>query len=136
MLHIDYRLAESKIHGIGLFADQDIQAGQVVYTASPLLDLDITDEQFQALSERERQEIRWWGFFDVPTARWHVDFDMSKFINHSPVGEATLTQDESHTEAFLVATRAIKKGEELTQNYAEFESAADMQARGISDQDV
>jgi len=129
MIHIKYKLDKSQKHGIGLFADQDIPKGSVVYTASPLLDLNITQEQFESLSEPEKQEMRWWGFWDEPNNVWHVDFDVSKFINHSKDG--TLTQDESRTDAHLIATRNIKVGEELTQNYLEFESEEDLKARGI-----
>jgi SET domain-containing protein len=61
---------------------------------------------------------------------WHVDFDVSKFINHSY--DATVTQDEQHDEAYLVAARDITVGEELTQNYLEFESEEDLRRRGIT----
>lgn len=120
---------KSDKHGIGLFADEDLKEGQLIYTASPLLDVNLTQEQFDALSEREKEEFRWWGFFDEPSQRWHVDFDVSKFINHSIDG--TVTQDKDHDEAYLVAARDIQSGEELTQNYLEFESAEDLQKRGI-----
>ena len=130
MIHIKYTLDRSDKHGIGLFAGQDIQKGQIIYTASPLLDMNITEEQFDSLDEREKQEILWWGFFDEPSQKWHVDFDVSKFINHS--FKATLTQDPEHDEAYLVATRDIKAGEELTQNYLEFESEEDLKRRGIN----
>jgi uncharacterized protein len=129
MIYIKYKLDKSDKHGIGLFADEDLKEGQLVYTASPLLDLNITQEQFDLLSDNEKQEIRWWGFFDEPSGLWHVDFDVSKFINHSK--EGTVTQDKSHDEAYLITTRDIKKGEELTQNYLEFESKEDLLMRGI-----
>lgn len=130
MIHIKYTLDKSDKHGIGLFAAEDIQKGQVIYTASPLLDMNIAQEEFDSLDEKEKQEILWWGFFDEPSQKWHVDFDVSKFTNHSY--EATLTQDTEHDEAYLVATRDIKAGEELTQNYLEFESEEDLKRRGIS----
>ncbi len=129
MIHIKYKLDRSDKHGIGLFTDEDLKAGQLVYTASPLLDVNITQEQFDSLSEREKEEFRWWGFFDEASQKWHVDFDVSKFINHS--FEGTITQDKNHTEAYLITTRDIKKGEELTQNYLEFESEEDLKHRGI-----
>lgn len=131
MIHINYKLDRSEKHGIGLFADEDLKEGQLVYTASPLLDLNITQEQFDSLGDNEKQEIRWWGFFDEPSGLWHVDFDVSKFINHSK--EGTVTQDKSHDEAYLITTRDIKKGEELTQNYLEFESKEDLLMRGIEE---
>jgi len=130
MIHIKYKLDRSDKHGIGLFADEDLKEGQLIYTASPLLDVNITQEQFDSLSDREKEEFQWWGFFDEPSQRWHVDFDVSKFINHSK--EGTVTQDQLHNEAFLVASRDIEKGEELTQNYLEFESEDDLKKRGIS----
>ena len=130
MMHAKYKLDKSDKHGIGFFADQDIPKGSVVYTASPLLDVDITQEQFDSLSNEEKREIEWWGFFDKPSQKWHVDFDVSKFINHSYY--ATTTQDSGHEEAYLVATRDIKAGEELTQNYLKFESPEDLAERGIS----
>lgn len=129
MIHIKYKLDRSTHHGIGLFADENIKQGQLIYTASPLLDVNITQEQFDTLSDREKEEFQWWGFFDEPSQKWHVDFDVSKFINHEK--EGTVTQDKDHTEAYLVAARDIAQGEELTQNYLEFETEEDLKRRGI-----
>jgi uncharacterized protein len=129
MIHIKYKLKTSELHGIGLFADQPIKKGDLIYTASPLLDLNITQVQFENLDQKEKDEILWWGFFDQPSQMWHVDFDVSKFINHS--NDATLTQDLKHDEAHLVSTRDINSDEELTQNYLEFESEDDLERRGI-----
>ena len=129
MIHIAYKLDMSDLHGVGLFADQDIPAGTVIYTASPLLDLNINNDTYEALSDLEKKEVRWWGFWDETNNVWHVDFDVSKFINHSP--DATTTQDPQFKDAHLIAARDIKKGEELTQNYLEFESEEDLKHRGI-----
>lgn len=129
MMHIKYKLDKSKLHGIGLFTDEDLRKGQLVYTASPLLDINITQEKFYSLDKREKREIKYWGFWDKPNNVWHVDFDNSKFINHS--SGPTLTQDHKYKDAYLVATRNIKAGEELTQNYLEFESKEDLRKRGI-----
>lgn len=129
MVHIKYKLDKSGHHGVGLFADQDISKGALIYTASPLLDVNLTQEEFDSLDEKEKKEVQWWGFFDEPSQKWHVDFDVSRFINHSH--DATVTQDTTHTDAHLVASRDIKAGEELTQNYLEFETSEDLQKRGI-----
>jgi SET domain-containing protein len=129
VIHIKYKLRESKLHGIGLFTDEDLEKGQVVYTASPILDTNITKEQFDLLDEKEKREIRWWGFWDAPNNVWHSDFDVTRFVNHS--FEPTITQDPKYKDAYLVTTRDIKKGEELTQNYREFETKEDLRRRGI-----
>src|SRR3989344_3535378 len=127
MIHIKYKLDASANHGIGLFADENLRQCQLIYTASPLLDVNITQEQFDSLADCEKEEIRWWGFKIEDEGVWHVDFDVSKFINHSY--EPTVTQDANHDDAYLIATREIKKGEELTQNYLEFETANDLVRR-------
>ncbi|MBI3633008.1 MAG: SET domain-containing protein [Candidatus Vogelbacteria bacterium] len=129
MIHIKYKLYRSNKHGIGLFTDEDLRKGQLVYTASLVLDLNITQEQFDSLNDAEQNEVRWWGFKIEDEGTWHVDFDVSKFINHSY--EPTVTQDKDHKDAYLVATRDIIKGEELTQNYLEFETAEDLRRRDI-----
>jgi len=129
MMHIKYKLDKSKNHGIGLFADENISKGQLIYTASPLLDVDITQEQFDSLEKVEQEEIKYWGFWDEVNNVWHVDFDVTKFINHSQ--NSTVTQDENHKEANLVAKIDIKKGEELTQDYLELETEEDLRARGL-----
>ena len=130
MIHIKYKLDRSSKHGIGLFADENIRKGTLVYTSSPALDVNITQEQFDVLEEKDKQENRRWGFFDKHAHKWHVDFDVSHFINHSE--EGTVTQDTKYKDAYLITTRDIEKGEELTQNYLEFESKDDLKARGIN----
>jgi uncharacterized protein len=129
MIHIKYKLDRSQKHGIGLFADENLKQGQLVYTASPMLDVNITQTQFDSLDQKEREEIRWWGFFDTASKKWHVDFDVSRFINHS--AEPTVSQDANHAEAYLVTTRTVKRGEEITQSYLEFEGEDDLRKRGI-----
>lgn len=130
MIHIKYKLDKSPLHGIGLFTNEDLIKGQIVYTASPLLDANLTQEQFDNLDEKEKQEIKYWGFWDNQNQVWHVDFDNSKFINHSFV--PTLTQVSDHPEAYLITTRDVSKNEELTQNYLEFETLEDLKSRGIT----
>ena len=133
MIHVKYKLDKSKEHGVGLFADQDIPKETVVYTPSLLLDVNLTQAQFDSLDEKEKREIRYWGFFDEPSQKWHVDFDVSHFINHSY--DATVAQDPSYSEAHLIATRDLKSGDELTQNYLDFETKEDLIRRGISSQE-
>ncbi|MBI1308449.1 MAG: SET domain-containing protein-lysine N-methyltransferase [Proteobacteria bacterium] len=131
MMHVQYKLDKSPLHGIGLFAAQPIKQGALIYSASPILDVNISSEQFESLTEAEKSEVRFWGFWIEDEQVWHVDFDVSKFINHDR--NSTVTQDGDHKDAYLVATRDIKSGEELTQNYLEFETEADLRQRGISD---
>ena len=131
MILIDYEIKSSKIHGAGMFTKQNIKRGELIAKASPALDVDIPSQIFEKLEQREKDEILYWGFFDAPRNVYHVDFDNTKFINHDKNGN--ITQDPNHLEMYLVAKRNIKKGEELLQNYLEFETPEEFAQRGIKE---
>lgn len=116
MIHINYKIKESKIHGIGLFADQDIKAGDLIYTPSPLLDVDITEAEFESLSSSEQKEVMYYGYFNKKTRKWHVAFDMIRILNHGKGEGTNVTQDE---DMVMTAKRDITTGEELLQDYDE-----------------
>lgn len=115
MIHIRYKIKNSDTHGIGLFADQDIQAGDLIYSPNPLLDVDITKDEFDALSEQEKKEVMYYGYFHEKGNKWHVAFDMIRILNHGAGENANVTQDENMV---MTAKRAIHKGEELLQDYS------------------
>ena len=131
MILIEYEIKSSSVHGAGMFTKQDIKKGSLIAKASPCLDVDISTETFNNLQQKEKDEILYWGFFDAPRNCYHVDFDNTKFINHSK--EANITQDPNHLEMYLIASRDIKAGEELFQNYLEFETEEEFAHRGIKE---
>ena len=131
MILIDYEIKSSQVHGGGMFTKQDITKGDLIAKASPLLDVDITVDVFDKLEEKEKEEMLYWGFYDEPRGLYHCDFDNTKFINHSK--EGNVTQDETYQDMYLIAKKNISKGEELTQNYLEFESEEDLLNRGIKE---
>ena len=115
MFYVKIKLQQSRIHGIGLFADEDISTGKAVYCGNPKLDLLLTDKEFLKLSVNEQGTIKHYGYFDKYLKKWHLAFDDIRFCNHSSDGNISLKNNK------LVAARNIKKGEEITQNYEEFE---------------
>lgn len=130
MIHIKHKVDTSSLHGLGLFTLEDIPKGGLIYTASPKLDLNLPTEDFESLDQKDKEEIMYWGFKIESQDVWHVDFDMSKFINHSH--DSNVTQDFSKEDAYLTAKRDIRAGEELTQDYLEFETEEDLKRRGLA----
>jgi len=116
MIHIFYKIKASPVHGIGLFSDQEIKAEQLIYTPSPLLDVDITQDEFDKLSAAEQREVKYYGYFNNKTKKWHVAFDAIRILNHASEKSSNVTQDDNMT---MRAKRDIKKGEELFQDYSE-----------------
>jgi uncharacterized protein len=115
MFYVKTDLGKSLIHGIGLFSKRDIKKGERVYKSNPNLDLILSDLQFGRLEDKEKERIAHYGYFNKRTKKWHLAHDDIRFCNHSSGGN--LTQVENR----LIAKRDIKKGEELTQDYSEFE---------------
>jgi hypothetical protein len=105
--------------GVGVYADQDIPNEFCIVEASPLLDVNLTEEQFNLLSETEQSEIKHHGHFDKVLNKWHVDFDMTRFANHS--SNPNLVQKYNKKGYYIVTLRDVKRGEELTINYSDFE---------------
>jgi len=115
MFHVKIELKKSKIHRIGLFAAQEISKGEKIYTGNEKLDLFLSEGEFSRLPEDEKNTIKHYGYLDKEKHKWHLSFDDIRFCNHGSNGNITL-KDKS-----LVAKRDIAKGEELTQDYREFE---------------
>ena len=129
MIHVKYKLDKSTIHGTGIFAEQHVGKGELIYTVSPVFDVNITQAKFESLTEVEKRKVEYWGYWFEPDKVWHVDFDDIRFINHSST--ANTTQNFSQPGHPLTATRDIQEGEELTQNYLEFKSQEDLKRMGI-----
>ncbi len=115
-MHIFYIIKPSTIHGIGLFANQNIKSGDLIYTPNSLLDVDIANEQFEKLSGSEKREVKYYGYFNKKTQKWHVAFDAIRILNHGENNFANVTQNE---DMVMTAKRDIKKGKELLQDYKE-----------------
>lgn len=124
MLLIPATPRSSSIHGIGLFADAAIPKGTAIWRFSPGLDLEIEPAAFEAMDQRERDTILFYGFHSRKTGKYHLSFDNVRFINHAEQGNVTVdTSAVGEIEFPLIAARDIAAGEELTQNYSKFDEA-------------
>ena len=122
MLLIKTKVKSSSVHGLGLFADEDISKNSVIWKFSPLLDIQIDEDDFEKLCQYEKDYINHFGYFSRKSNKYNLSFDDVRYINHSEQGNVTIdeTKDEE-TEYPVIAARDIKKGEEILQNYYEFD---------------
>jgi len=121
MLLIKATAEPSLIHGIGLFAEEDIAKGTQIWKFSPGLDLEVDPVDFETLSQYEKDFINFYGFKSKKTNKYHLSFDNVRFINHLEEGNITIDQNVDDVEYPLVTLRYIKQREEITQNYFEFD---------------
>lgn len=118
MVLFNYRIDHSKINGLGVFTNEKIKKGKVVFKASPVLDIELTKEQFESLEDAEKKEFIHYGYLDKKTNTYKLDFDTAlRFLNFSEDGN--IYQDKNHNETYLIAKRDIEIDEEITFNYLE-----------------
>lgn len=121
MLLIKATVKQSPVHGLGLFSDEAISKGTRIWKFSPGLDLEIEPVDFDKLDQREKDAILFYGFHSKKTGKYHLSFDNIRFMNHATEGNVTIDMLGEGVEYPLVATRDIMPGEELTQNYFDFD---------------
>ena len=99
----------SAIHGYGLFAKDDIKKGEILWTEDSNIKK-ITLEQFKNLTGKEKEE---WDHYSYCVDGFVcIEYDDSRYWNHSFNANS---KDEDIT---CIASRDIKKGEELTWDYS------------------
>lgn len=128
MYLIPVEVKASPIDGNGVFTLQDIPAGKVVWKFDPSHDKTLTQDAFTALTEEEKEALKRIAYLSKHTGRWVYppSDDPARYTNHSDTNNLSVMVDESISEEPLfVANRAITKGEELTNNYREFDTFAE-----------
>jgi SET domain-containing protein len=124
MLLVKTSVLYSPIHGLGCFAEEDIPKGTEVWRFDPAIDLTYTDEQIQTLPIAVQEFLKMYAYVEIRGGKkLHVLCgDHARHMNHSE--SPNLLEGYSHGESTNIAGRDIKKGEELTCNYLEFDANA------------
>ena len=115
MFTVRTRVAPSAIHGIGVFADEPIAAGQEVWRYEPAFDRTISDEELARAPDGFRHLLQTYAYRSVDLGgALLLPCDHARFLNHS---DAPNTAEERFRS---VATRPIAAGEEITCDYGVF----------------
>jgi len=109
MLRVKTKLKESAINGIGLFADEFIPKGTVIFKES-IFTKKFTEQEYEQLPQLQKEYIKHYCYFldDV----WKCSLDNDRFMNHSD-NPNTIEPDTLTT----VASIDINIGDEITTNY-------------------
>lgn len=120
MLLVKTEVRPSSIHGLGLFAQEWIATGTPVSRWMAKHDYMLTRDEWWALPDRLREflyDFVWYGL----KGKVYGTVDNGRFTNHS--AKPNLRWD-ARTKT-MSAARDIAAGEELTENYAEFDKGFD-----------
>lgn len=132
MLLVKTTVKPSEIAGLGLFADQEIKKGDIIWKYTPETCSLLTQEQFQVLlgsfHKTEKDLIKYYltySYYQKSLNGAVLCLDNSRFVNHSDTpnmaGASHLAPNIAWQ--YSLALRDIKEGEELTENYASYDSA-------------
>jgi len=115
MLLVKTYVDKSAVHGLGVFAGEYIRKGTKVWRFVENYDRFYSPKQFAALPKPARDHIQRYGYRVDGEILLTVDHD--HHMNHSPNANTCWRTDH------IVASRNIRKGEEITNDYRLFDRA-------------
>jgi len=124
MMLVKTQLSLSGIHGIGLFADEFIPRGTVIWRYSPGLDRVFTREELMSMSELDREFLETYCFKYF--GKYYLCVDDARFMNHSTNPNCTdvgVDEIKDNDMGYTAALKDIQAGEELTCDYSFFGGA-------------
>ena len=124
MMLVKTRLGLSAIHGIGLFADQDIPKGTPVWEFTEGFDQKIPTDQIDNVPGPARDDFLTYSYTSIKNGRYYIlCCDNARFFNHSDNPNVIDVPSNTDEEDIDIAGRDIQRGEELTCDYRAFEAA-------------
>lgn len=125
MILVKTKIKDSKIHGLGLFADQFIPKGTMIWKFTPGFDQKFTREQILSFPDLLQIYIYKYSWKSTKSKLYCFSSDNGKYFNHSDDPNALSEYKKSDEEVITTAIKDIKIGEEITDNYSSFESDSD-----------
>ena len=120
MLLVPTRLAQSAIHGLGVFAVAPIAKGTAIWRFASGLDMEFDPAIVDTLPAHVQTFFGHYGYLYRKLRRFVLCFDDARFVNHSDTPNVA-TDYAQDPYGLDVALRDIAAGEELTMDYAGFE---------------
>lgn len=122
MLTVKASAKPSNIQGIGVFADEKIGKGTVVWKFDPRFDIYFDPEEVERMPAVQQKFLKKYAPLSTSSKKYIYSIDDSRFTNHSSVKNNTDIIDSSREpESIAIANRDIKTGEEILVNYLDFD---------------
>lgn len=119
MLVVKTKIGQSKVEGIGLFADQFIPKGAVTWKFNPKFDIYFNPSEVEKMSEVQKDLIIHFAYLSKKSGKYLYSVDNTRFTNHSTSPNITVDEklSEGDAEICTVAIKDIQIGEEMTIDY-------------------
>jgi SET domain-containing protein len=123
MMMVRTKVGPSLIHGMGLFASDNIPRGTAIWRFEPGFDRAFKPEELASLPPQARGHVRWFSFVSQETGEAILSGDHACFMNHSSIPN-TGADSNAVEQVTTIALRDIAAGEEITCNYLSFDADA------------
>ena len=127
MLLVKTKLGLSKIHGIGLLADEFIAKDTVIWRHNDIIDRVYAYSQLANIPEPAQSAIRYYGWREGNYLIWAGD--NARFVNHSTSPNCQTTGG-----GVSVAIKDIQAGEEIVEDYKTFDEDFDLYAAKLTNE--
>ena len=122
MLYVKTKVLPSKIQGLGLFADEFIPKGTVIWKFTPGFDQKFTREQILSFPKQVQVYLAKYAWLSSKSNLYCFSSDNGKYFNHSSDPNVRSEYKEGgEEEVVTTAIKDIQVGEEITDDYSNFE---------------
>ena len=122
MLLVKTKIGPSKISGIGCFADQFIPKGTQIWRFKKGFDIRFDENYPDLLSEPAKSFFLKYAYQNPKTKNHIFAIDDARFFNHSDTPNTVHVEDPEDEELMDLARHDIQVGEEITNDYREFDN--------------
>jgi uncharacterized protein len=122
MFMVKTRLAPSPIEGLGVFADEDIAKGSIVWRFVPKFDLLIDPEDVPLLPPAVVDHLKRYAYLHDDIQKYVLCGDDARFVNHSDLPNTIGVYPPGEGTGLDIAMRDIACGEEITSDYKSFDA--------------
>lgn len=123
MLTVKASAKPSKIHGIGLIAEEKIPKGTITWKFDTKFDLIFEPQEVNQMPPDQQDLIKRYAYLSTTTGKYIYSIDDSRFTNHSSTNNNIDVEEmPGEAETVGVANRDIEIGEELLVNYRTFDA--------------
>ncbi|MBX4209513.1 SET domain-containing protein [Candidatus Parcubacteria bacterium] len=125
MLVVKTKIGQSRVEGIGLFADQFIPKGTITWKFDPRFDIYFDPSKVDKMPELQKDLMIHFAYLSKKSGKYVYSIDNTRFTNHSI--DPNIAEDErlskNDEEICTVAIRDIQIGEEMTIDYRAIDAA-------------
>lgn len=129
MYLVPVEIKHSSINGKGVFATKNIAKDTIVWKYTDGHDSKMDVSTFDNLSPKEQKALERISYLSPQSDMWvsPPENDPACFTNHSTNANMSVVVDPKRSEEpMFIADRAITAGEELTNNYTDFDQNSDI----------